>query len=346
MPDAEPMKHRSFRFLGLVFSILFFLLSVSPAAADRTVTANQKLATRTGPSTKYDEGGTFLYAGAQVTAKYKAWDDYNEIWWVQVDFFSGGSRYRLFTGLKRLDMDISAISEEQVTGYGTVSYDAPGRLGPGTQYRACGLGVPSGTPVTLYGTENGYVQVEFSDSRISRPLRRCWIPASALSASSGFAPGQVPVARVTATSYIRNRNDPSLFLPERLIDDNYGTNWQFSTRTTPLGQCEVCFSFYAPSAVSSMMLRNGYWGTKGNMDGYFNNSRPRQIEVSFMYRYSGQWSDPIGFSLPDHTGYLYQQYLDLGLHQQVTAVRLRVLDIYRGTGYPNDVVITDVAFLP
>ncbi len=340
------MKRKALRNLSLLFSVLMLLPSVSPAAADLLVTTNQKVATRTGPSTKYDEGGTFLSAGAQVTAKYKAWDNYNEIWWVQVDFSSGGVRYRLFTGLKRLNMDISRISEEYSTGSGTVAWAAEAYWGPGPSYQHCRLNVPAGTRVTLYGSENGYTQVEFSDSRISNPLRRCWIPSSALNGSYGWsAPGQVPVSRVTATSYIRNRSDPSLFIPERLIDGNYGTNWQFSTKTTPLERCEVCFYFYGSATVSSLLLRNGYWGTKGNMNGYFNNSRPRQIEVSFLYDYSGQWSDARVFSLEDYGSFLYQHFLNLGTHQRVTAVRLRVLSIYYGTGYPNDVVITDVDFL-
>ena len=77
-------------------------------------------------------------------------------------------------------MNISSISEEWVTGYGTDSYDTGAYWGPGTNYQRCRLNVPGGTPVTLYGSENGYTQVEFSDSRISNPLRRCWIPSSAL----------------------------------------------------------------------------------------------------------------------------------------------------------------------
>ena len=351
------MKRRTIRFLCLVFSALILLTAAGPAAADMLVTTNQKVATRTGPSTKYDEGGTFLSAGAQVTAKYKAWDNYNEIWWVQVDFASGGVRYRLFTGLKRLNMDISLLSEEWVTGYGTVSYDTGAYWGPGTNYQRCKLNVPGGTRVTLYGSENGYTQVEFSDSRITNPLRRCWIPTSAVySSSGGYSPGsssqgqgssgEVLVSSVTATSYIRNRADPSKFIPERLIDNNYGTNWQFSTKTTSLQNCEVCFYFQYSSTVSNMMIRNGYWGTNGNMNGYFNNSRPRQIEVSYRYDYSWQWSDAQVFTLQDHSGYLYQQYLSLGTHQRVTAVRLRVLSIYTGTVYPNDVVISDVSFLP
>ncbi len=340
------MSEKKRRYLCILIPVLLLLLWICPAAADQSVSTNQKLATRTGPSTKYDEGGTFLSAGSWVTAKYRAWDKYNEIWWVQVEFSSGGTRYRLFTGLKRLNMNITSVPEEAVTGYGRVLSDTQGYLGPGPQYSACRLGVPGGTQVTLYGAENGYTQVEFSDNRVTNPLRRCWIPTQALSASGGSSvSGQIPVSQVTASSYIRNRNDPSLFIPERLLDDDSTTNWQFSTKTSALGSCEVCFYFPSPATVSAMLLRNGYWGSKGNMNGYFNNSRPRQIEVSFLYRYSRQWSDAVVLSLQDYSAYLYQHWLSLGYHTQVTGVRLRVLSIYTGIGYPNDVVITDVGFL-
>ena len=45
--------------------------------ASVTGTLNQRLSTRTGPSTKYDEPGSFLRAGDRVTVLSKAWDDDN-----------------------------------------------------------------------------------------------------------------------------------------------------------------------------------------------------------------------------------------------------------------------------
>ena len=42
-------------------------------------TLNNQLATRTGPSTRYDEPGTFLSAGKYVTALSKVYDQNSEI---------------------------------------------------------------------------------------------------------------------------------------------------------------------------------------------------------------------------------------------------------------------------
>ena len=95
--------------------------------ADVTGTLNQRLSTRTGPSTKYDEPGTFLRAGDRVTVLSKAWDDVNEIWWLQVEFRSGGEKYRAYTGLKRFsDVNINSIPEEYPLGSCTIGYEMEG----------------------------------------------------------------------------------------------------------------------------------------------------------------------------------------------------------------------------
>ena len=49
-------------------------------------TLNSRLATRTGPSTTYDEPGSFFSAGHNVTVLSRAYDTRNNIWWVQVEF--------------------------------------------------------------------------------------------------------------------------------------------------------------------------------------------------------------------------------------------------------------------
>ena len=51
---------------------------------------NSRLSTRTGPGTQYDEPGSFLKAGSEVTVLSKAYDTRNEIWWLQVSFREAG----------------------------------------------------------------------------------------------------------------------------------------------------------------------------------------------------------------------------------------------------------------
>ena len=141
-----------------------------------------KLATRTGPSTNYDEQGTHFinnWSSTWVTVLTKAWDKRNDIWWLQVEYKSGGKWYRSYTGLKRVDVNINSVPEEQIYGSDTVRYDTDALWGPGTQYVTAKRNVPAGTAVSVYDWENGYVQVEFYDSRTSC-YRRAWVPDSSL----------------------------------------------------------------------------------------------------------------------------------------------------------------------
>ncbi len=330
------------RSLSLVTVLVLLALLPGAALASVPVTTSMRLATRTGPSTKYDEPGSYLYAGASVTAVSKAWDSYNEIWWVQVDFYADSSRYRVYTGLKRVNVSIGSLPEDRIQGSGTLRYAAEGYYGPGPAYKRCGLDVPAGVSVTVWGQENGYSMVEFTDSRISNPLRRCWIETSALAGGGAPSVGYgLPISYATASSYIRG-GDPSRFIPDRLIDGDSTTNWQVSTKTDPFGSAWAALWLASVSTVSSIQIRSGYWGD-GSMTGYFRNGRPRMIAVGFRYSYSSDFTDEVFITLSDHTSSLYWQTFSLGAHYSVTAVRLRILSAYEGSVYPNDIVISDVA---
>lgn len=145
-----------------------------------TGTLIMKLATRTGPSTKYDEPGSFLSAGKKVTVLSKAYDERNEIWWVQVEFTESGSTYRAYTGVKRFSgLNLNRIPEEQIIGSCTVNQSITGYYGPGYNYRAIGKKVPAGVQCDIYGYAYGgdsdFIQIEFYDQSQKR-ARRAWIP--------------------------------------------------------------------------------------------------------------------------------------------------------------------------
>ena len=145
-----------------------------------TGTLSMKLATRTGPGTEYDEPGSFLSAGKKVTVLSKAYDQRNEIWWVQVEFSEAGSTYRAYTGVKRFSgLNLNQIPEEKVIGRCTLSQSVTGYYGPGYKYRAIKEKVPSGVQCDIYGYANGgdsdFIQIEFYDQSRSR-TRRAWIP--------------------------------------------------------------------------------------------------------------------------------------------------------------------------
>ena len=139
-----------------------------------------RLSTRSGPSPLYDEPGSFFFSNWQTTTVRvlgKAWDNTNGIWWVLVDFENKGTKYRAWTGLKRVDVNIDRVPEIYASGSGTV-YPTEAYYGPGGSYARC-AGISQAQQVTLYGRENGYVEVEFYDSYAGLN-RRCWVPASAV----------------------------------------------------------------------------------------------------------------------------------------------------------------------
>ena len=142
---------------------------------------NQRLATRTGPGTWYDEPGSFFQAGAWITVLSKAYDTSNGIWWLQVEFTSGGAAYRAYTGLKRVDgLNIAAIPEETAIGRCTTPASAlTGYYGPGYDYKEIKRKLPANVSCTIYGYAYGpssdFIQIEMYDSGLGK-TRRAWVP--------------------------------------------------------------------------------------------------------------------------------------------------------------------------
>lgn len=145
-----------------------------------TGTLNRKLATRTGPSTKYDEPGSFLYAGAMVTVHSRSYDSVNEIWWLQVEFTADGARYWAYTGVQRVDgINLYSILEEKQIGECTVSQSTPCYYGPSYEYKRISRNVPAGVSCKIFGyvynDPSDFIQIEFYDSGAGC-LRRAWVP--------------------------------------------------------------------------------------------------------------------------------------------------------------------------
>ena len=150
----------------------------------RNISLLMKLATRSGPGTQYDEPGTFFgknWKTVTVQALGKSWD--GNIWWVLTDFSNGGkARYRVWTGLKRLNVDIDQLPEIYPIGQGTVSATSNTYRGPGGNYAKAKVKISGWKDVVAYGRENGYVEVEFIQG--SR-WYRVWVPESETSIDWG-----------------------------------------------------------------------------------------------------------------------------------------------------------------
>ena len=137
------------------------------------VTLNQRLATRSGPSTNYDELGSYFSAGTEIKAISKAWDTRNDIWWVQVEFAYNGTARRAYTGLKRLNMSAESVPTEKVlSSDAVVRRDCRTAWGPGESYAPHNEVMPAGTRGVIYSIERDYAQFEYFDGKI---YHRVWI---------------------------------------------------------------------------------------------------------------------------------------------------------------------------
>jgi len=161
-----------------LFVCLLLLIASAAQAAGWNTNLTMRLSTRTGPSTSYTEPGTFFSNWQGVGVKVFSKAQGNGVWWVQVEFQTGGKLYRAYTGAKRVTMDISAVPEERIIGMGYVRLagDADGYYGPGTHYAPLPHPVPAGINGTIISSENGYVLFDFYDSRLGMQ-RRAWVYA-------------------------------------------------------------------------------------------------------------------------------------------------------------------------
>ena len=139
------------------------------------------LSTRSGPSTGYNDTGTYRVKGTYVRLISCAYDK-NDLCWVQCDIPYGNKLRRVYTGLKRFDtttFDLSALpvevpTEERVR----VSVTAKAMYGPGTDYATYSdLTLEKGQTVHLIALENGYAQVEWT---VDTQRYRAWVSVRAI----------------------------------------------------------------------------------------------------------------------------------------------------------------------
>ena len=171
-----------------------------------------------------------------------------------------------------------------------------------------------------------------------------WLTALLLCLASLAAAEGVSVVNVDATSWIEGK-DPSAYVPYRMIDGVETTAFQFSTKTTPLGKAYVYFYLAAPSEISALWIKNGFWKITDGLDQYTRNSRVKVMTVDFQYEGSTQYRDPKTVTLPDDKSRQDWTRVDLGSHQNVVSVRFLIKSIYQGSKYKNDVCISEVRFV-
>lgn len=132
------------------------------------------------------------------------------------------------------------------------------------------------------------------------------------------------------------------FYAEQMIDGKDDTCWQYSTKNKASAYITIEFSQVCQP--TSLWVKNGYWKYNGGLNQYERNSRPKKISVEFMYEDGLDYEDEIGFTLTDSGINSDWEKLDLGTHYDVKNIKINVLEIYKGTKYPDDVAISELCF--
>ena len=180
---------------SFLIAFVLCLAAVQMATADYTEYASvkatatsEKLVTRTGPGTEYDEPGIFNTAGETYTILSKAYD--GNTWWLQVEIKTKRGTIWAYTGLQRFgDVDPDAIPEEKIIGRCTTAFDMMGYYSPilSDEYAITQI-IPGGVECFIYGYYNDpdddggngeggsdYIQIEFFDPNTYQ-YRRAWVP--------------------------------------------------------------------------------------------------------------------------------------------------------------------------
>ena len=155
---------------------------------------------------------------------------------------------------------------------------------------------------------------------------------------------EAQVASVDATSWIVGK-DPDAWIPERMIDGDETTPYQFSLKTTPLGKQFLTFYLGWVSDIDALWIKNGFWRVTDGLDQYVRNCRVKKMTAEFLYEGASGFADAQTITLPDDKTRADWTRISLGERNRVAAVRLRIDDIYTGSKFKNDVCISEIKFV-
>ena len=155
---------------------------------------------------------------------------------------------------------------------------------------------------------------------------------------------KVKLRSVSGDPYIANSEQMSRWAPQNAADGDETTCWQFSSGgKQTLSKNWLALTLNSPQTVDALWFKNGFWGysTTGK-DQYPLNARPKGIQVDFMYQGGTDYTDTISLTLQDDKEHKGWQCHEVGRHDQVTSVRIRIITYYSGSQVPNDVSLSEV----
>ena len=125
------------------------------------------------------------------------------------------------------------------------------------------------------------------------------------------------------------------------IDDT--TAWQFKTNAAhSLSDIYLDIKLRDPSAVNGLKIKAGHWGTnRSGEELYRQKGRPTRVELSFCYKGSKKFVDPVVLDIPDKKGDDYH-VLNFDWRMNVTKIRMRILKVATGDKFSRDVAISEL----
>ena len=149
---------KQFVLLGLVF--LMALLPLM-ASAEGAAVIKDKMASRSGPGTKYSEELGTLNPGLQITVLGQI--ETNGTLWYHVEFTRGEKLYRCYILSTRIDADGYIPWEEDTYTENVTLRAVTAYYGPGEQYAARRPRLEANTPVKVFALEGEWALCEFRD---------------------------------------------------------------------------------------------------------------------------------------------------------------------------------------
>ena len=142
----------------------------------------------TGPGREYYDPGLYLPSGTRVRAISRAWDDYDGVWYVLVEFMWGNDRCTGYVVNRRMHIALSDVPIEEPLQDCWLIYDADAFAGPGIVYTLWGDTVYNGTPATLLAAQDGYGFIECWNSN-KQAMWRVWVDLDTLSCGQAYGGG-------------------------------------------------------------------------------------------------------------------------------------------------------------
>ena len=208
------------------------------------------------------------------------------------------------------------------------------------QYSSVIANLDRGTEVTYLAT---YENLAYIETKVNKKVVRGFVPRENLAVAIG---NLIRPSRVSASAWLSQKKDPDAYTPQKAVDGDAKTSWQVCL--TEIGDItDAYFDYYLPSpaSVTTLQIKNGFWRTTNGHDQYGRNSRVKTFEITFRYAGSETFTDPMTVTLPETENWSKRKIgvlVDINAHHQVDAIRLRMIDRYIGTNFPQDVCVSEI----